>query len=110
MTFFTAQEVATASAILPNTTTANQPNTTAKAVPRFTLLMQVMPMAVSTNVQMVKTSNGDSSARNTGEPSGPIKYPRLVATGFSMLNASPLTPATSDSIASTVVSSIGSRG
>src|SRR5208282_221961 len=109
MTFVTAQEVATARATLPRTTTANHPKTTANAVPRLTLLMQVMPMAVNTNVQIVKTSNGESSARSTGEPSVPIKYPALVATGFSMLNASPLTPATSDSIASSVVSSIGSR-
>ena len=49
-------------ATLANTTTADHPNTTANAVPRLTLLMHVMPIAVSTNVQMVMTSNGVSRA------------------------------------------------
>ena len=76
------QEVAAARATLTNTTTANHPNTTANAVPRLTLLMQVIPMAVRIKDQMVRTSNGVSKARSTGEPSGPMKYPGLVATGF----------------------------
>src|SRR5208283_290075 len=102
------QEVAAAIATLANTTMANQPNTTAYAVPRLTLLMQVMPMAVRIKVQILKTSNGVSKARSTAEPSGPMKYPALVATGLSMMNPSPLTPARSDSIANSVVSSSGS--
>src|SRR5208337_2355419 len=72
------QEVAAARATLANTTTANHPNTTANAVPRLTLLMQVIPMAVRTKVQMVTTSNGVSSARSTAEPLGSMKYPGLV--------------------------------
>src|SRR5271170_7578560 len=96
----TPQEVSAARATLNNTTAANHPKTTAYAVPRLTLLMQVMPMAVRIKLQMPSASNGVSRARSTGEPSGPMKYPRLVATGFSMLNPSLLTPAKSDAIAS----------
>ena len=47
-------------ATLASTTTANHPKTTANAVLRLTLLMQVMPMAVKINVQIEKTSNGVS--------------------------------------------------
>jgi len=60
--FVIRQEVPAARATLANTTTADHPNTTANAVPRLTLLMHVMPIAVSTNVQMVMTSNGVSRA------------------------------------------------
>src|SRR5260370_42467403 len=109
MTFVTAHEVAAASATLTRTTTANQPNTTANAVPRLTLLMQEMPMAVRTRLQSERTSNGVSSERSTAEPSGPMKYPGLVATGFCRLNPSPLTPASSDTMASSGDSTCGSR-
>src|ERR1700690_3040196 len=102
------QEVIAASATRASTTTANHPNTTANAVPRLTLLMQAMPIAVRDRVQRLKTSKGVSNARSTGEPSGPIKYPGLVAAAFSMLNPSPLTPASSDTIPSIVPNSCGS--
>src|ERR1022692_98831 len=62
--------------------TRNQPKTTAKAVPVLTLLMQVMPIAAITRVQIVKTSNDLSNAFSTGEVAGSTKYPGLVATGF----------------------------
>ncbi len=54
----------------------------ANAVPRFTLVIQVIPMATRINVQIVMISSGVSSARSTAEPPGSMKYPGLVANGF----------------------------
>src|SRR5208282_2604423 len=107
-TFSPTQDVAAVMATRPITMMTYQPKTTAKAVPRLTLLMQLMPMAVRTNDQMVITSSGDKSARRTAEPLGSMKYPGLVARGFWMLKPSVLTPANIDKIASSARSSSGS--
>ena len=57
MTLVTPQENIAATPAPTNTIKANQPKTTANAVPFLTLLMQVMPIAARTRVQMTKMSN-----------------------------------------------------
>src|ERR1700730_2874420 len=100
MCFDDRQANAAATATPISTTTAYQPNTMANAVPRLTLLMQVMPIAVRTRVQMVKMSNDVSRLASAGWAARSTKYPGLVATGFWKVNPSLLTPASSDKIAS----------
>src|SRR5260370_33637477 len=64
--FVTRQENAAVKPTPISTTKANQPNTTANAVPVLTLLIQVIPIAAKIMVQMANTSNGDKKLYRTG--------------------------------------------
>jgi len=80
----TRQENAAVKPTPISTTKANQPNTTANAVPVLTLLIQVIPIAAKIMVQMANTSNGDKKLYRTGFAAGSTKYPGLVATDSEM--------------------------
>jgi len=71
-----------ASAALANVKNAHHPNTMANEVPRFTLLTQVNPIAVSTKVQIMKISSDDAKLKRNTLSEGFMKYPGFVATGF----------------------------
>ena len=53
--------------------TAHQPKTMAYAVPVFTLLTQVKPMAVSTSVQIMKMSSAEAMLNKNTPSAGFIK-------------------------------------
>src|SRR2546421_3686464 len=61
--------------------------------------MQVSPIAVSTRVQMVKTSNEVRKLYRTGCAAGSTKYPGLVAIGFWKVKESGLARAARERLA-----------
>src|SRR5438105_6974090 len=64
----------------------NHPNTIANEVPRFTLLTQVKPIAVSASVQILNTSTLD--ARAYIAVPGVVSTERLLPIGFCMTKLS----------------------